>query len=190
MQLEFESARLAYRPMRMDDLDLTIDLWTDPEVVKYLTDAPESVDKITAEMPDIIGRAGGGCLGIWCVLDKATGEKLGTAALVPLPAELPDTDWSLLKGGPIPAGDIEVGYILKRTAWGKGYAPEACARMLRFAFEGSPLEEIVAVTDPDHAASQHILHTCGLQPIGRVRAYQEDLPGFRITKAQWLAQHG
>lgn len=187
MQLEFESDRLAYRPLALDDLDLILEQWTDPEVVKYLTDAPEPVDKLTAEMPLVTGRAGDGCIGIWCLLDKITGEKLGTAVLTPLPAELLDTDWSLLQGGPIPDNDIEVGYILKRSAWGKGYAPEACARMLRFAFEDTPLQEVVACTDPKNAASQHILRKCGLRTTGMIRAYQEDLPGFKITKAEWQA---
>jgi RimJ/RimL family protein N-acetyltransferase len=187
MQLDFESKRLSFRPLQMEDLDISIDLWTDPKVVRYVGNAPSTPEDVATDMPNVIGRAGNGCIGIWCLLDKTTGEKLGTAALTPLPGELKDTDWTLLRGGPIPECDIEVGYILKRSAWGKGYAPEACARLLRFAFERTPLQQIMAVTDDDHAASQHILQKCGLRPIGTVRAYQEDLLGFRITRDEWQA---
>ena len=187
MRLEFESERLAYRPLNMDDLDIMIDLWTDPEVIRYIAESTETPEELAADMPNIIGRAGDGCIGIWCVIDRVSGEKLGTAVLTPLPVEMTDTDFSLLKGGPIPDGDIEIGYILKRSAWGKGYAPEACTRLLRFAFEDSPLQEVVAVTDKDNAASQHILQKCGLRPTGTLRAYCEDLPGFKITRQDWLS---
>ncbi len=185
MNLTFESERLTFRPLAEDDLDLAIAQWTDPEVVKYVAERTYSEAELARDMPLFIRRCGGGCIGIWCLTDKTTGEKIGTAILLPMPIELDDTDWDLLIGDDIPDGDIEVGYILKRSAWGKGYATEACMRMLRFAFEVSPLEEVVACTDPDNVASQRILTKCGMIPQGQIRAYQEDIPGFRMTRAEW-----
>lgn len=186
MNLIFESERLNFRPLAADDLDLAIEQWTDPEVTRYVADSPFTQAELSRDMPLFIRRCADGCIGVWCLTDKATGEKVGTAILLPMPIELDDTDWDLIIGDDIPEGDIEVGYILKRSAWGKGYATEACTRMLRFAFEDTSLTEVVACTDPDNAASQHVLTKCGMVPIGQIRAYQEDIPGFRLTRAEWL----
>ncbi len=185
MNLIFESERLQFQPLATDDLDLVIEQWTDPEVVKYIADRTYSEAELKEEMSLFTRRCAGGCIGIWRLTEKATGDKIGTAVLLPMPVELDDTEWDLLVGDDIPDGDIEVGYILKRTAWGKGYATEACKRMLRSAFEETPLNVVLACTAIDNAASQHVLTKCGLTPMGTIRAYQEDIPGFRITKDEW-----
>ena len=51
----------------------------------------------------------------------------------------------------------------------------------------TPLTEVVAVTDPNNAASQNVLRKSGLIDTGARRAYCRDLPGFAITKDQWRA---
>ena len=186
MNLIFESSRLRFQPLAESDLDLAIEQWTDPEVVKYVADRTYSPAELKTDMPKFIRRCGNGCIGVWRLTEKTSGDKIGTAALLPLPVDLDDTDWDLLLGKGVPDGDIEVGYILKRSAWGKGYATEACARMLRFAFEETPLDEVVACTDRENANSQRVLRKCGMTSIGAIRAYCDDLPGFRITRAEWL----
>ncbi len=60
------------------------------------------------DMHVVTRRCAGGCIGNWCLIDKATQEKLGTANLLPLPVELDDTDWDLVVGDRIPDGDIEM----------------------------------------------------------------------------------
>jgi len=185
MNLVFESERLLFRPLSEADIDLAIDQWTDPDVVKYAADRIYTEEELAAEMPTVIRRCAGGCIGIWCLIDKVTQEKLGSALLLPMPVELDDWDWDLVVGDLIPEGDIEIGFILKKSAWGKGYATEACKRLLKFAFEVSPLEEVVAVIDAENVASRKVLEKSGLVYEGLVRAYTEKYPGFRITRQQW-----
>ena len=38
MNLIFETERLRFDPLSMDDLDLAVAQWGDPEVVKYVAD--------------------------------------------------------------------------------------------------------------------------------------------------------
>ena len=92
--------------------------------------------------------AAGGCIGIWTVINRLTQEKLGSALLLPLPIDEEDTQWDLIQGDDLPDAEIEIGFLFKRSAWGKGYATEACSRLVRFAFEKTPLTEVVAVIDP------------------------------------------
>ena len=170
----------------MSDQDLAIEIFTDPEVVKYVCDVmtPET---IAQELPWQVKRGAGGRLGIWVLTRKDTGAQLGSAVLLPLPIDLDDTDWSLLEPETYPDADIEVGYMLRRAAWGLGYATEACSRLVQFGFEQTALEEIVAVTDQANAASQHVLRKSGLRAEGTRRAYKETCAAFRVTRDEWQA---
>jgi RimJ/RimL family protein N-acetyltransferase len=186
MNLLFESERLLFRPLQESDLDLAIEQWTDPEVAKFVGGKTYTEAELIEQMPIVTRRCAGGCIGNWCLIEKATQEKLGTANLLPMPVDLDDTDWDLVVGEEVPAGDIEIGYVLKNRAWGKGYATEACKRILKFAFEQSPLEEIIASTDTKNAASRHVLEKCGFSNIGLIQSYGEPSSGFRMTKQKWL----
>jgi RimJ/RimL family protein N-acetyltransferase len=185
VNLELETERLFLRPLAENDWDMALETFTDPEVMKYVADVA-SEETLAEEMKTHIRRGAGGRIGVWCVLQRETREKLGTAILLPMPIEEKDTDWSLVQEDSYPDADIEVGYILKRSAWGNGYATEACGRLVRFAFEETGLDEVVAVTDPRNAASQKVLRKCGLRGEGLRRAYAVECSAFRISRQQWL----
>jgi ribosomal-protein-alanine N-acetyltransferase len=184
MKLELHTERLRFTPFVADDLDLALEMWTDPEVVKYICD-PMTEAEIHQEMPNSIKRGGNGGIGIWCIADRRTGEKLGDAYLLPLPIDEDDTDFSLVVMGQMPDAEIEIGYFLKRSAWGQGYATEVCKRLLRFAFQELPLNEVVASIDEDNAASKKVLKKSGLIDRGRTRCYGKDSPIYRITRDEW-----
>jgi ribosomal-protein-alanine N-acetyltransferase len=185
VNLELETDRLFLRPLAQGDWDLALEMFTDPEVMKFVADV-SSEEALAAEMKAFIRRGARGRVGVWCVLQRETGEKLGTAVLLPLPIEESDTDWSLLQEDRYPDADIEVGYMLRRSAWGKGYATEACRRLVQFAFEETELDEIVAVTDPRNAVSQKVLRKCGLRDEGLRRAYADKCSAFRMSRQQWM----
>ena len=187
MELNLTTERLLLRPVTLADIDLETAMFTDPDVVKYDGNVVMTVDELVAVMPKIVKRGGGGCIGIWCVTDRATGEKLGDGFLLPRPIDEDDTNWDLVVPGAMPPGDVEVGYFFKKSAWGKGYATEACRRLLRFAFEETALHEVVATVDEAHKVSRNVLEKCGLTYQGIRRAYAEDAPFYRITRDQWSA---
>lgn len=188
MNLDLKSERLLLRPHRETDLEINIEMGTDPEVMRYVGEL-ESKERIVQDMPKYTRRCGGGCIGVWCAIDRSTQETLGTAILLPLPIEDADTNWDLVVGDELPDCEIEIGYMLKRSAWGNGYATEATKRLLKFAFEETPLEEIVATTDSENTASQRVLEKCGLVYEGMRLAYAVQCLGYRITRQQWLESH-
>ena len=188
-RLIFKSERLQFRPLGEDDVDLIAALWSDPDVIQYMG-ASYSESELIDSHSTIMRRCGDGCIGIWTLTDLTSCEKLGTAILLPMPIEEEDTNWDLVVGDGIPDGMIEIGYMLKKSAWGKGFATEACKRLLKFAFEDSPLEEIYATIDEENIASRNVLLKSGLEYQGIMRAYAWDSPVFRIDRKQWLAQQG
>ena len=184
MNLELLTDRLRLIPLVESDIDLSIELWTDPEVVKYICDVATE-DELRAEMPGSIKRGGNGCIGVWCVSDRMSGEKVGSAYLLPKPVEETDIDFDLLVPDLMPDGDIEVGYFIKRSAWGKGYATEVCKRLLDFAFQDSALKELVASVDDENDASKNVLQKSGFTDRGRALSWGVDSPIYRITRDEW-----
>lgn len=185
MNLVLYSKRLALVPLDEADIDITVEMFTDPDVLRFAGGVMSEAD-IHRDMQVWTRRGGNGCIGIWCVTDRDSGEKLGSAALLPMPVEEDDTDFDLVVPGQMPEGDVEVGYFLKRSAWGKGYATEACKRLLRMAFEDSPLTEVVATFEKGNSASQNVLEKAGFVDRGVMRCYGEDGPNFRITRDEWV----
>jgi ribosomal-protein-alanine N-acetyltransferase len=186
VRLELLTERLALAPLSTDDLELCLEMFTNPDVVKY-AGGTVSVAEIENDLPKWTRRGGDGCIGIWCISDRRSGEKVGSFALLPIPIEEEDTDFSLVVPGKIPDGDIEIGYFLKPSAWHQGIATEVCKRMLQFVFEDSPLNEVVATFDKENTPSRHVLLKAGFSDHGMRRCYGEDGPDFRITRDEWTA---
>ena len=184
MELEIFTERLRLTPFVADDIDLALEMWTDPDVVKYICDVMTEAE-IRQEMPNSTKRGGNGGIGLWCVADRRTGEKLGDSYLLPLPIDLDDTDFSLVVMGQMPDAEIEIGFFLKRSAWGRGYATEVCKRLLQFAFQEVSLNEVVASVDEDNVASKKVLEKSGLLDRGRTRCYGKVGPIYRITRDEW-----
>jgi RimJ/RimL family protein N-acetyltransferase len=184
MNLVLLTDRLALNPFTAADLDLCLEMFTDPEVVKY-AGGLMSRATIKKEISNWTKRGGDGCIGIWCISHRETGEKYGSVALLPMPIEQDDTDFSLVTPGKMPQCDIEIGYFLKRTAWGRGYATEAVRRLLGFVFQETPLKEVVATITRENTASRNILLKAGFVDHGTMRSYGEDGPIYRITRGEW-----
>ena len=183
MNLEIETDRLHLRPLQPADVDHVIELRTNPDVMKFIAET-ETAERILERFANFCRRSEDRDLGVWCV-NLRGGDKIGTCILLPLPVEEQDTRWNFHEEGRRINEDVEVGYMLKPAFWGKGFATEITRGLLRFAFEQTSLTEIVAVTDPENAASQNVLRKSGLRDIGMRRAYAQNLPGFSITRDEW-----
>lgn len=175
------------RPYERPDIDLDIEMATDPMVMKYFGGTVDE-KSIVAESENFTRRCGGGCIGVWTVVHRRTQEKLGEVFLAPLPVDAEDTQWELVQGDALPHGDIELGYLFKRSAWGKGIATEACRRLVRFAFEETPLDQLVGIVEDGNAASKRVLLKCGFVCEGSRRAYAAERLALRITRQQFLAR--
>lgn len=184
MDLSLQSDRLCLTPLSADDIDLALDMFTDPDVVRYVCDLMDE-EEIRAGLPDTLKRGADGWIGIWCVTYKATGEKLGSIFLLPIPIEQDDTDYSLIIPGQIPDGEIEIGYAFKTSAWGQGFATEACQRLVDFAFEETPLKRILASFYEENEASKAVLRKTGFADIGEMFCYGEMSPVYEMTRAAW-----
>ena len=112
-----ESERLFLRQFVAEDASLLEELDSDPEVMRYLTRGkPTSRDRIEQEiLPRFLSyyeRFEN--LGYWAAHIRATGDFIGWFHLRPeigIPEERPPKE-------------VELGYRLKRSAWGKDTRPK------------------------------------------------------------------
>jgi ribosomal-protein-alanine N-acetyltransferase len=58
-------------------------------------------------------------------------------------------------------GETEIGYLLGKPFWGKGFATEAAGEALKFGFEKLSLEIIIAIVHPENTASNRVIQKLG-----------------------------
>ena len=71
------------------------------------------------------------------------------------------------------ADEPELGYRLRRSAWGKGYATEGCRALIDKAFSVHGVRRVLAETMVVNAASRRVMEKAGLR---LVRVFHADWP--------------
>ncbi len=66
----------------------------------------------------------------------------------------------------------EIGYMLNRNFWGKGYMTEAVREMIRFAFEEMGMHRVAATCDFENERSARVMERCGMTLEGIFRDYE------------------
>ena len=61
---------------------------------------------------------------------------------------------------------VDIGWRLKKSAWGKGFATERAKRCLEFAFNELSLNEVIAVCTKNNLKSERVMQKIGMQKIG------------------------
>lgn len=58
---------------------------------------------------------------------------------------------------------LEIGYILKESYWGKGYGTQICSELLALAARTNPTTSIIGIIDPANIASRKLLEKFGFK---------------------------
>ena len=86
---------------------------------------------------------------------------------------------------------LEIGYILDKRYWHRGYATEACALLLDHAFDNLGAGEMHALIRPMNIASLAVAERLGMQPIGEIVIHHrgQDMPHtvLHTDKMSWKA---
>jgi RimJ/RimL family protein N-acetyltransferase len=89
---------------------------------------------------------------------------------------------------------LEIGWTLGKAAWGKGYATEAAAAALRYAFLTQPVDRLISNIDPENVASQAVANRLGESKGERtaLRVAGKDYPVdiWSITRGEWQRRAG
>ena len=79
------------------------------------------------------------------------------------------------KGPPNTDGLVEVAYAVHPDRQGRGYATEAAAALVAYAFTNRDVRVVCAHTLPEPNASTRVLTKCGFQHIGEVMDPEDGL---------------
>jgi RimJ/RimL family protein N-acetyltransferase len=179
--------RLVLRRFTADDIDVLVELDSDPQVMHFVTGGvattrEEIVEDVLPAFLSYYDRFEG--FGFWAVLDLATGEFLGWFHLRPAPGDSPD--------------EVELGYRLRRAAWGRGYATEGARALIDKAFAELGVRRVHAETMFVHRASRAVMERAGLR---HVRTFHQPwpypIPGdefgdveYALTVEEWQSRRG
>jgi [ribosomal protein S5]-alanine N-acetyltransferase len=141
-----ETERLILHSLSFADLDNFAALYSDPEVNRYLS----SKNGLTREQSGdrlkqfIIHQEAHG-YGRFAV-SLRDGTFVGNAGFLV---------WE-------ETGETELGYLLKRSAWGKGYATEVATALIKWIFEATNLSHVIAFAEEENVASRKVLEKTGM----------------------------
>lgn len=148
------------RPQRVEDAEALHEAYADRELMRYWSSPPHA-HLIETRSYIAKGVANDSWRG-WTVTLKGEDEAIGTLAAIERRA-----------------GVVEIGYLLARRHWGRGYAREAVARLLDLLLLHEGRRRVFADTDPDNAASNRLLRSLGFRREGLLRAEWETHIGVR-----------
>src|SRR5574341_824954 len=144
-----ETKRLILRHQVIEDLDDLWALYCDPEITKYIPDAPRSREEARGELEwHMNGHPKFPQLGLWATIHKETGKFIGRCGLLP---------WTI--DG---QNEVEVAYTIARDYWGHGFATEAARAILQYGFEKLNLSRLISIIDHDNIASQKVAEKIGM----------------------------
>jgi RimJ/RimL family protein N-acetyltransferase len=160
-----DTDRLRLEPLTASHTDLLVELDSDPEVLRFIFGRALSREEVVGEhlprrlRPDGPPRG----IGYWAGFSLDGNAFLGWWALA-VDDEDPDA--------------AELGYRLRRSAWGRGYATEGSRAMLEHAFGTVGLSRVWGETMAVNAGSRHVMEKLGMRLVRTyVGEWEYPLPG-------------
>lgn len=147
-----ETERLVLRPPRMDDAESVFAYARDEEVTRYMMWRPHrSIEETLEYLRGATAFPEDGSHLLWAVTLRGDDTLRGMIALRP-------------KGH-----KADVGYVLARPFWGRGYMTEALRAVLEFAFTLPGMYRVWGVCDADNDASARVMEKAGMVFEGTLR---------------------
>jgi RimJ/RimL family protein N-acetyltransferase len=182
VQIFLETERLRLRRFTRDDVENLVELDSDPDVMHFINGGrPTSREEVENEiLPAFLGhyeRFAG--YGFWAAVEKSTGRFVGWFHLRPAAGA--------------PAGEVELGYRLRKAAWGKGYATEGSRALIQEGFAEHGVQRVVASTMVVNVASRRVMEKAGLKFVrifhqpwpDHIEGEEEGDVEYALLRAEW-----
>jgi RimJ/RimL family protein N-acetyltransferase len=183
MDVFLETDRLQLRRFTGGDVDLLVELDSDPEVMRFIngrrpTPRAEIETDILPHWLAYYERYPG--YGFWAAIEKASGAFVGWFHLRPATDDAPL--------------EPELGYRLRAASWGLGYATEGSRALIDRAFRELGAERVFAETMAVNAGSRRVMEKAGLRYVRTFhQAWPDAIDGdehgdveYALTRAEWV----
>lgn len=164
------TSHLSLRPLQPEDAHVLQRIYQSEGVLRYFPNpvppALERVQRFIAGQQAHWKEYG---YGNWGILLAGGNKIIGWAGLQYLP-EL---------------GETEVGFLLDRPFWGKGYATEAAHASLQFGFVQINLDHIIALVHAENLPSMRVVDKCGMVFQDTISIWGIELRRYWIDDFSW-----
>ena len=144
--MHIDTERLCMRPMTMHDVDDLLALHSEPEVSRFMSefDRDAAIDRLRRDEKDWSEHGHG----LFALLASGDGRFLGRIGL---------KYWPQFE-------EAEVGWVLRREAWGHGYATEAARACAGWGFREFDYPYLTAMIRPENVRSIRVTERLGMAP--------------------------
>ncbi|MER7211148.1 GNAT family N-acetyltransferase [Streptosporangium sp. NPDC000239] len=149
----FSERLLLRRALRDGDREGLVELSTDPEVQAYIG-GPRPLGEVERHFDEVMAAGATTRPGNYVIADNTTNQVIGTLMLARWWTDHPRR---VTEDGE----ELVLGYVLRRGAWGAGYAFEAATAALRAAAEEFPDQPVVLVTQTANKRSLKLAERLG-----------------------------
>lgn len=156
---ELNTQRLYLRKMKVSDSQSLFEIWSDPDVTKFMNIANFTNEKQAKEMIELLDELSNENKAIrFSMVELKSGEIIGTCGFNMIDFENDKT---------------EIGYDLSKKHWGMGYASEGIRALIHYAFEILNLNRIEAKVEPANSNSIRVLQKLNFTFEGTLRQFEK-----------------
>ncbi len=178
LSLPIQTQRLSLREFASEDLDALCGLVCDRRVTRYMFYMPGARCDAEGYLQRAVAYRNERPRGVWelAIADLAGGGLLGSCNLTLMAA-----------------GEADLGYMLRRDAWGRGLGTETALALIEAGFNQMALNRIISTVDVRNMASIRVLEKTGLRweatyrKLRKIRGEWRDCHLFTLSREAWAA---
>ncbi|MGE7113405.1 GNAT family N-acetyltransferase [Lysinibacillus sp. NPDC047702] len=149
---QIDTKRLYLRKMKIEDANNLFQIWSDPDVTKYMNIINLTDVKQAQEMITILDQLAKEQKGIrYSIIEKTSQKIIGSCGFNSFDEE---------------NNTAEIGYELGKAYWGKGFAQESITALIHYAFTALHIKKIEAKVEPANKNSIKVLEKLKFSYIG------------------------
>jgi RimJ/RimL family protein N-acetyltransferase len=140
--------RLLFRAVSMDDRHWWMEYINSADAIRFMSLVLGSEDSCREFIQRALDRQRTDGSGLNAIIEQASGKPVGMTGLLTQVVDGVD--------------ELEVGYHLLPSAWGKGYATEAAIACKEFARQHKVVSSVISLIDHQNVASQAVAKRNGM----------------------------
>jgi RimJ/RimL family protein N-acetyltransferase len=166
--LQLETERLILRPPRPDDAEALLPLVGDGATMRPIGSEPGGIEVAVEHLERWLRRWEVNDLGPFLVVHREEGSVVGRVG----PLVWSSATWetaSLEDAGE--DAEIELGWAIRSTYWGRGFAPEAARAVRQWVYDEREVERLVSLIGPANTRSARVAEKLGAKPTETVELF-------------------
>jgi RimJ/RimL family protein N-acetyltransferase len=163
-----QTPRLTIRAHALTDFDAYRALWSDPDVVRYITGTPFSREASWSRFLRHPGHWQHMGFGFLAIEERETARFIGEAGFHDMRREMT----------PSIEGTLEAGWALMPSAQGRGYGLEAMQALVDWADQTFPGRRMTCIIDPGNVASTRVASRLGFTQVAAASYHGSDVNLF------------